>query len=170
MMDLDLIHPDTVTGSLVRTVHRCGEATALRYKKFGLWHDISWNDYFQRVKWVALALLSMGLEKGDRVSIIGDNCPEWVFIDLGIQCAGGVAVGIYSTNAAAQCEYVIQNSGSRVFFVEKRRATGQMARFSRSGPLSGKGCCVGSRGTSSFRRSHGYDHGRTPGTGKSGCR
>ena len=117
-MDPDHVHPDTVTGSLVRTVRRCGEATALRYKKFGLWHDISWHDYFQRVKWVALALLSMGLEKGDRVSIIGDNCPEWVFIDLGIQCAGGVAVGIYSTNAAAQCEYVIQNSGSRVFFVE----------------------------------------------------
>ena len=58
------------------------------------------------------------MQKGDYVSIIGDNCPEWVIADMGIHVQGGVAVGIYATNAWPQVEYVIQNSDSKFFFVE----------------------------------------------------
>jgi len=100
------------------TVQKYGNRVAMRKKEYGLWHDISWNEYYDRAKYVGSALISLGLEKGDRVSIIGDNCPEWVIIDVGVQCAGGVSVGIYSTNAWSQVEYVIQDSESKFFFVE----------------------------------------------------
>jgi len=90
----------------------------MRKKEYGLWHDTSWNQLYAQVKNVGAALISMGLKRGDCVSIIGDNCPEWVIIDLGIQCAGGVAVGVYSTNAWPQVEYVLQDSESKFFFVE----------------------------------------------------
>ena len=84
----------------------------MRKKEYGIWHDISWNDYYRLVNRVGAALISLGLEKGDSASIIGDNCPEWVIADMGIQCAGGVAAGIYATNAWPQVEYVIENSDS----------------------------------------------------------
>ena len=52
------------------------ERTAMRKKEFGLWHDISWMAYAEKVRRVGAALMAMGLQKGEAVSIIGDNCPE----------------------------------------------------------------------------------------------
>lgn len=101
----------------------------MRKKEFGLWHDISWNDYYTMAAQVGSALISMGLEKGDRVSIIGDNCPEWVVIDMAVQCAGGVAVGVYATNAWPQVEYVIENSESKFFFVENEEQLDKWLSF-----------------------------------------
>jgi long-chain acyl-CoA synthetase len=99
-------------------VQKYGDRVAMRKKEYGLWHDISWNEYYRLVRYLGSALISMGLEKGQCVSIIGDNCPEWVIIDMGVQCAGGVSVGIYATNAWPQVEYVVQNSESKFLFVE----------------------------------------------------
>ena len=76
------------------TVQKYGDRVALRKKEYGLWHDISWNEYYEKAKYVGSALIALGLKKGECVSIIGDNSPEWVIIDMGVQCAGGVAVGI----------------------------------------------------------------------------
>ena len=101
-----------------KIVNTRGDRVAMRKKEYGVWQDITWNEYYDRSLCVGAALLSLGLQKGDAVSIIGDNCPEWVLIDMGIQCAGGVVVGIYATNAWQQVEYVIQNSESRFFFLE----------------------------------------------------
>ena len=120
---------DTVPRLFRETAQKYGDRVALRKKEYGLWHDISWDDYYRRAKYVGSALMSMGLEKGDCVSIIGDNCPEWVIIDLGIQCAGGVAVGVYSTNAWPQVEYVVQNSESKFFFVENEEQLDKWLHF-----------------------------------------
>jgi len=111
------------------TVEKYGNRTAMRKKEYGLWRDISWNEYYEQARAVGAALISMGLEAGDCVSIIGDNCPEWVIIDMGIQCAGGVAVGVYSTNAWPQVEYVISNSDSKFFFVENEEQLDKWLQF-----------------------------------------
>jgi long-chain acyl-CoA synthetase len=111
------------------TVRKRGDAVAMRKKEFGLWHDISWKDYYRMAAHVGSALISMGLEKGDCVSIIGDNCPEWVVIDMAAQCAGGVAVGVYATNAWPQVEYVIENSESKFFFVENEEQLDKWLSF-----------------------------------------
>lgn len=112
-----------------QTVEKYGDRVSLRKKEYGLWHDISWNEYYRRAKCVGSALISMGLGKGECVSIIGDNCPEWVIIDLGIQGAGGVAVGVYSTNAWPQVEYVIEQSESKFFFVENEEQLDKWLHF-----------------------------------------
>jgi len=121
--------PDTVPRIFRETARKYGDRVAMRKKEYGLWHDISWNDYLNQAKYVGSALISMGLNKGECVSIIGDNCPEWVIIDLGIQCAGGVAVGVYSTNAWPQVEYVISDSESRFFFVENEEQLDKWLNF-----------------------------------------
>jgi len=108
----------TVPAIFRETVNKLQDRVALRKKEFGLWHDISWNSYYNNAKWIGSALVSMGLTKGRCVSIIGDNCAEWVMIDMGVQCVGGVAVGVYSTNSAEQVAYTVNHSESLFFFVE----------------------------------------------------
>jgi long-chain acyl-CoA synthetase len=126
---------EVIPGLFKKTAQKYGDRVAMRKKEYGLWHDISWNDFYTLVRCVGSALISMGLKKGECVSIIGDNCPEWVIIDLGIQCVGGVAVGVYSTNAWPQVEYVVQNSESRFFFVENEEQLDKWLHFRDNAPL-----------------------------------
>jgi long-chain acyl-CoA synthetase len=125
---------ETVPSRFLKAVGKWGERVAMRKKEYGLWHDISWNDYHEQVKSVACALMSMGLERGDTVAIIGDNCPEWVYADLGIQCCGAATTGVYATNAWQQVEYVVENSESRFFFVENEEQLDKWLRFKDNAP------------------------------------
>ncbi len=111
------------------TALKYGDRVALRSKAYGLWKDISWNEYYRQARCVGSALMDMGLKPGDCVSIIGDNCPEWVIVDMAVQCVGGTAVGVYSTNAWPQVEYVIGNSDSRFFFVENEEQLDKWLQF-----------------------------------------
>lgn len=127
---MDKYMPLETTPRLFRnTAMKYGDRVAMRKKEYGLWHDISWKEYYQSAKYIGSALISMGLEKGDCVSIIGDNCPEWVTIDLAVQSCGGIATGVYSTNAWPQVEYVIENSDSRFFFVENEEQLDKWLNF-----------------------------------------
>ncbi|RLB14908.1 MAG: long-chain fatty acid--CoA ligase [Deltaproteobacteria bacterium] len=126
---------ETVPNMFVKTVATYGDRVAIRKKEYGLWHDISWNEYYRLTRYVGLALISLGLEKGDCVSIIGDNCPEWVIANLATQCIGGIAVGVYSTNAWPQVEYVITNSDSKFFFVENEEQLDKWLHFRDNAPF-----------------------------------
>ena len=95
-----------------------GDRVALRRKEYGIWHRISWRQYGQRVRETAAAMISMGIAPGDRVAILGDNRPEWLFCHLAAMTAGGVTCGVYSTNAPEQVAYVVGHSESRLLFVE----------------------------------------------------
>jgi long-chain acyl-CoA synthetase len=101
-----------------RQVEKQQGKTALRRKEYGIWNRISWTEYGQRVRETAAALLSLGIQKGDRVAILGDNRPEWLICHLAIMTAGGVTCGVYPTSAPDQVAYVVGHSDSRVLFVE----------------------------------------------------
>ncbi len=99
-------------------VKELGEGVALREKKKGLWRRISWNEYDTHVRNFCLGLKRFGLQKGDRVSILGDNCPEWLYADLAIQAAGGISVGVYPTNSYVQVKYILDHSQSKLVIVK----------------------------------------------------
>jgi long-chain acyl-CoA synthetase len=99
-------------------VKELGEGVALREKKKGLWKRISWNEYYTHVRNFSLGLKNFGLEKGDRVSILGDNCPEWLYADLAVQSAGGISVGVYPTNSYTQVKYILDHSQSKFVVVK----------------------------------------------------
>ena len=124
----------TVPAAFLAAVKNWGPRTAMRKKEFGLWHDITWNEYHENVKKIACALMALGLEKGDCASIIGDNCPEWVYADIGIQCCGAATAGVYSTNAWQQVEYVVSNSDSKLFFVENEEQLDKWLHFRDKAP------------------------------------
>ena len=91
---------------------------ALRNKKFGVWKRITWEQYGSRVKESAAGLIALGVQAGDRVAILGENCPEWLYCHLGTMAAGGATCGVYPTSSAEQVAYVVGHSESSVLFVE----------------------------------------------------
>ncbi len=91
---------------------------ALRMKEYGIWHDISWKQYYENVKKVSMGLHALGVKRGNHVAIVGENQPEWLYSAMGVMSLGGIFVGVYTTNPAAECEYVVGHSESVVFFCE----------------------------------------------------
>ena len=126
---VEQIAPTTVPAVFEGTAARYGDRVALRKKALGLWRDISWHRYWKQVMQAAAALIDLGLAAGDRAAIIGDNCPEWVIADLGIQCAAGAAVGVYATSAWPQVQYVVNHSEARFFFVENEEQLDKWLHF-----------------------------------------
>ncbi len=109
---------DTLPTVFFRQAARLGTRVAMRRKEFGIWRRLSWEDYARDVRWVGHALLALGMQKGERVGVIGENRPEWLYTDLGILAAGGVTVGIYATNSPEQVHYILDHSSTRVIVVE----------------------------------------------------
>ncbi len=125
----------TVPSKFKAAVSRWGDRVAMRKKEHGLWQDISWNQYDENVSRVGYALMSLGLKKGDCAAVIGDNCPEWVYANLGIQCCGAGTAGVYATNAWQQVEYVVNNSDAKFFFVENEEQLDKWFQFRDRAPL-----------------------------------
>jgi long-chain acyl-CoA synthetase len=109
---------DTLPRLFRHVVGLRGEVPALREKHLGIWRSISWRAYGENAKQVGLGLVALGLRPRDVVSVIADNCPEWLYVDLGTMSVGGVTNGIYTTDSAAQVEYIVNDSGTRFFFAE----------------------------------------------------
>lgn len=109
---------ETIPGAFFARAAMHPSQTALREKRLGLWQPISWGSYAEQVRLVAHALMALGVEKGDRVGVIGENRPEWLYSDLGCQSAGGWTTGIYTTSSPEQVAYVLEHAESRVFIVE----------------------------------------------------
>jgi long-chain acyl-CoA synthetase len=93
-------------------VKRYGDRTALREKDFGIWREISWREYGEHVRNFSLGLISLGLNRGNCVSILSENVPEWLYADLAIQSAGGISVGVYPTNPPPEVRYILGHSES----------------------------------------------------------
>ncbi len=141
----------TVPEVFKNTVTQNGSSIALRTKELGLWHDITWNEYYDKASRVGCALVSMGLAKQDSVCIIGDNCIEWVMADLGIQCVGGIAVGIYATNAWQQVEYVVDHCDAKFLFVENEEQLDKWLMFGKNTPQLKKVIVWDTKGLKTFK-------------------
>ena len=91
---------------------------ALRRKRLGLWESIPWEQYAEQARLVAHALMALGIEPGERVGLVGENRPEWLFADMGIQSVGAWTTGIYTTSSPEQVHYILEHAECRLFFVE----------------------------------------------------
>lgn len=87
-------------------------------KSKGAWQPTSWGDYAEQVRTAARALVSLGLEPGHTVAILGFNRPEWSVFDMACMSAGGAPAGIYTTCSPPEVAYVIQHAGARVVLLE----------------------------------------------------
>ena len=109
---------DTLPRLFRHVVKERGAQVAMREKNLGIWRSITWREYGDKVRQVALGLVALGLRPGDVVSVVADNRPEWLYTDLGTLSAGGVTNGIYTTDSPKQVEYIVNDSGTRFYFAE----------------------------------------------------
>jgi long-chain acyl-CoA synthetase len=109
---------DTLPRLFRHVVRERGDTVAMREKRLGIWRAVTWREYGEKAKHVGLGLVALGLQPKDVVSIIADNCPEWLYTDLGTMSAAGVTNGIYTTDSPRQVEYIVNDSGTRFFFAQ----------------------------------------------------
>jgi len=110
---------DTFPKLLVRNAEVFGDRKiAMREKEFGIWQDFSWKEYHDHVKYFSLGLVSLGLQAGDKVAIIGDNRPEWVWGEVAAQAARAVPLGLYQDSTLKEVSYIIDHSDASFVLAE----------------------------------------------------
>tara|TARA_B100000927_G_scaffold69761_1_gene55273 strand:- start:12 stop:1850 length:1839 start_codon:yes stop_codon:yes gene_type:complete len=97
---------------------RFPERIAFRDKKFGIWNEISYQEFWLQANYVGCALNHFGIGKGDKVAIHSENRPEWLISDIGTQAIGAISVGLYPTNPPAEVKYLLGHSESQILFAE----------------------------------------------------
>ena len=103
---------DTFPKFLLRNYKRWPDAVAMRQKDFGIWQSYTWRHCYENVKYLSLGLTSLGLMKGDKVAIIGENEPEWFWAQFAIHAAAAWAVGIFVDMLPAEVKFIIEHSDS----------------------------------------------------------
>jgi long-chain acyl-CoA synthetase len=109
---------DTLVKLFRQRCKELGEKVAHREKEHGIWLSYSWAEFYERARLIGLGLASLGLKRGEVVSILSEDRKEWLYCDLAIQSVGGIASGVYTTDAAAQLTYLVNDSDSRFLFIE----------------------------------------------------
>ncbi|MEM9677400.1 MAG: long-chain fatty acid--CoA ligase [Pseudomonadota bacterium] len=109
---------DTLPKLLAKRCKELGERTAHREKDYGIWLSYSWNDFYNNARLIAAGMVSLGLKRGDAISILSEDNKEWLYCDLAAQSVGAIGSGIYTTDSAAQLEYLVNDSSSRFLFLE----------------------------------------------------
>ncbi|MBN1289232.1 MAG: long-chain fatty acid--CoA ligase [Actinobacteria bacterium] len=108
---------DTICGRYKSCLKEYGGLPMMKHYREGAWREISWNEFDGMVQRLGSAMLSLGIEPGDRIAIYSGNCPEWQLTDIALLSIGAVNVALYQTLTAPQAEYILSDSGSRIVFV-----------------------------------------------------
>jgi long-chain acyl-CoA synthetase len=108
---------------------------AMRHKHHGIWRPYTWKDYYFNVKSLALGLISLGLEPGDKMLIVGDNAPEWYYAALAAQAGHGVSVGAYSDLTPTEMKYIAENSDARFALVQDQEQVDKLLQIKDEIPL-----------------------------------
>lgn len=118
-LEIEITKDLTIPKQLVRTAQEYGHRkVAMREKEFGIWRPYTWADYLERVKALALGFHRLGLRRGDKVALIGDNRPEGLWSEMAALCVGGVAVWLYQDSLPEEIAYILDHSDARFVVCE----------------------------------------------------
>ena len=113
------ITPDMSIAKLfLRKAREYGQRVAIREKEFGIWRPITWAAYLENVRLFALGLTALGLQRDDKVAMIGDNRPEGLFAEMATLCAGGVAVWLFQDAMLEEVQYIVDHCDARFLVAE----------------------------------------------------
>ena len=91
---------------------------AMREKEFGIWNEFTWQDYNNRVKWLSLGLLELGIAPGDAVALLGDNRPEWVWGEVAAHAMKCYSLGVYQDSMHEEVAYLLNHGQATVVIAE----------------------------------------------------
>lgn len=107
-----------LVGLFERRVRAEPKLVAFRYKRRGIWVEQTWRGYSEEVSIVAAALSARGVSAGDRVAVLSNAVPEWLYCDLAVQSVGGLAFGIYVTSPPDDVAFMLEDAGVDVVVLE----------------------------------------------------
>ena len=125
----------TVPGLLAALAQTHPAEVALRHKQYGLWNEVSYAEYLEQVQVTALGLRALGLERGERVAIICENTPLWLYAQLGVQAAGGVSVGIFPSMTPREVAEVLALTGATWAIVQGEEQVDKLLELQARHPL-----------------------------------
>ena len=99
---------------LMESVRKFGDRPALRIFRRGQYEEFSYREYMDRVDRLAAALMNLHVAPGDRVSVLGENRPEWAIAYMAIHRAGGIGVPLDALGKPAELAHVLQDSGTEI--------------------------------------------------------
>lgn len=109
----------TLPKLLAERASKYGSDVALRQKQYGIWNEITWQEYYDNVERFAIALeKKLDLVKDEKVVLIGENRPQWLIAQLAVQVVGGISVGVYQESSPEQLEYYLQDTQARIVVAE----------------------------------------------------
>src|SRR5580658_4061489 len=119
----------TIADLIPRTAAEHAEHPAVRFKRGGAWHDVSYAELATIVQEIGLGLIDLGIEPGERVCILANTRPEWSYADLAATAAGAVVVPIYQTNSPEECLWVISDSAACAIVCENDEQLAKIAEI-----------------------------------------
>jgi long-chain acyl-CoA synthetase len=127
---------DTLPKLLKKNAEKYGDRKiAMRVKDRGIWQRFTWKDYYEKVKYFSLGLLSLGMERGDKVAILGENKPEIFWAELGVQAAGGTAVDIYTDCTPPEVKFFVEDSDSKFVVTHDQEQVDKLLQIKGDLPL-----------------------------------
>lgn len=109
---------DTLPKYLLHNYRKWGDSTiAVRKKKYGIWNEYTWKDHYENTKFFALGLQELGLEKGEKVAILGDAEPEWAWTQMAVWSLRAIATGVFTDCLPEEVNYIVNNSDSKFLVV-----------------------------------------------------
>ncbi len=109
---------ETVASLPGSAAERFGSNTAARYRSGDKWQEMTYADAGRAIEELALGLVDLGVQPGDRVSVLANTRLEWTLVSYAISAAGAVIVPVYPTNSPHECRWVVGNSGARAIICE----------------------------------------------------
>jgi long-chain acyl-CoA synthetase len=109
----------TIPQLFVARARQYGPAkVALREKAYGIWQEVTWQQYFEHVRILCLGLVQLGLRRDNKVAVLCGNRPEWLYVELAAQSAGAIPVGIFVDSLPNQVKFILEHAEARFVVVE----------------------------------------------------
>jgi long-chain acyl-CoA synthetase len=124
----------TIADLIPHAAERYPDRAAIRYKQDGVWRDATYAELDRIVNEVALGLIDLGVQPGERVCILANTRPEWSYADLAATSVGAVVVPIYQTNSPEECHWVISDSDACAIVCEDASQLAKIAEIRDSLP------------------------------------
>jgi len=117
--EIEITEDLTLPKLLIRQSERFGHhKVAMREKEYGIWRPVTWTQYLERVKEITLGFVALGLEREDKVIMIGDNRPEALWAEMAAMCAGGIGVWLFQDCLMDEVQYIVDHSDSKFYVAE----------------------------------------------------
>ncbi|MEJ2716811.1 MAG: AMP-binding protein [Deltaproteobacteria bacterium] len=117
--EIEITKDLTLPKLLVRQSGKFGSnKVAMREKEFGIWIPFTWTQYLENVKHICLGMVSLGLNREDKVIMIGDNRPEALWTEMAAMCGGGIGVWLFQDCLMDEVQYIVDHSDSKFYIAE----------------------------------------------------